>query len=147
MLQKWCLIFDTSLLVQFSKFNNFLWVCWFLGKNLSSFVPPLENSTTHITYANEKEVPTTFLFTTSRLLESSEYICSICTLHILVHTLLNSTMYIEVMNQIMRPLRQLSKYLRGLYPLIHTHCPQFPWAKKEKKSNSMRYKTNMFVWY
>ena len=25
---------------QFSKFNNFLWVYWFLGKNLSNFVPP-----------------------------------------------------------------------------------------------------------
>jgi hypothetical protein len=33
-------------LVQFSKFKNFLWVCWFLGKNLSNFVPPFENSTT-----------------------------------------------------------------------------------------------------
>ena len=37
---KLCPIFDTSLLHQFSKFNNFLWVCWFLGKNLSNFVPP-----------------------------------------------------------------------------------------------------------
>ena len=37
---KWLLIFDTSPLTQFSKFNNFLWVCWFLGKNLSNFVPP-----------------------------------------------------------------------------------------------------------
>ena len=36
---KWCLFFDTSPLIQFSKFNNFLWVCWFLGKNLSNFVP------------------------------------------------------------------------------------------------------------
>ena len=27
-------------LTQFLKFNNFLWVCWFLGKNLSNFVPP-----------------------------------------------------------------------------------------------------------
>ena len=26
-------------LIQFSKFNNFLWVCWFLRKNLSNFVP------------------------------------------------------------------------------------------------------------
>ena len=26
-------------LTQFSKFNNFLWVCWFLGRNLSNFVP------------------------------------------------------------------------------------------------------------
>ena len=26
---------------QFSKFNNFFWVCWFLGKNLSNFVPPV----------------------------------------------------------------------------------------------------------
>ena len=41
-------LFDTSPLTQFSKFNNFLWVCWFLGKNLSNFVPPFENSTTHI---------------------------------------------------------------------------------------------------
>ena len=28
-------------LIQFSKFNNFLWGCWFLGKNLSNFVPPV----------------------------------------------------------------------------------------------------------
>ena len=27
-------------LIQNSKFNNFLWVCWFLGKNHSNFVPP-----------------------------------------------------------------------------------------------------------
>ena len=38
---KWCPIFDTSLLIQFSKFNNFLWVCWLLCKNLSNFVPPV----------------------------------------------------------------------------------------------------------
>ena len=25
---------------QFSNSNNFLWICWFLGKNLSNFVPP-----------------------------------------------------------------------------------------------------------
>ena len=41
-------LFGTSPLTQFSKFNNFLWVCWFLGKNLSNFVPPFENSTTRI---------------------------------------------------------------------------------------------------
>ena len=38
---------------QFSKFDSFFWVCWFLGKNLSNFVPtprpPLENLTTRIT--------------------------------------------------------------------------------------------------
>ena len=38
---KWCPIFDTSPLTQFSKFNYFLWVCWFLGKNISDFVPPV----------------------------------------------------------------------------------------------------------
>ena len=27
------------MLIQFSKFNDFLWVCWFLGKNLSNFIP------------------------------------------------------------------------------------------------------------
>jgi hypothetical protein len=37
---KWCTIFDSSPLHQFSKFNNFLWVCWFLGKNLFNFVTP-----------------------------------------------------------------------------------------------------------
>jgi hypothetical protein len=31
-------LFDISLLRQFSKFNNFLWVCWFLDKTLSNFV-------------------------------------------------------------------------------------------------------------
>ena len=41
-------LFDTSPLTQFWKFNNFLWVCWFLCKNLYNFVPPLENSTTCI---------------------------------------------------------------------------------------------------
>ena len=34
-------LFDTSPLVQFSKFKNFLLVCWFLGKHLSNFVPPV----------------------------------------------------------------------------------------------------------
>ena len=39
-------LFDTSPLHQFSKFNNFLWVCWFLCKNLSNFVHHAWNSTT-----------------------------------------------------------------------------------------------------
>ena len=30
-----------STLVQFSKFNNFHWVCWFLCKTLSNFVYPI----------------------------------------------------------------------------------------------------------
>ena len=38
---KWCPILDTSPLTQFSNINNFLWVCWFLGKNLSNFVSPV----------------------------------------------------------------------------------------------------------
>ena len=43
-------LFDTSPLTQFWKFNNFLWVYWLLGKNLSNFVPPvwkLDNSYYH----------------------------------------------------------------------------------------------------
>ena len=43
-------LFDSSPLIQNSKFNHFLRVYWFLGKNLSYFVPPLENSTTRTTY-------------------------------------------------------------------------------------------------
>ena len=35
-------------LIQFSKFKNLLWVCWYLGKNLFNFVPPFENSTKRI---------------------------------------------------------------------------------------------------
>ena len=35
---KWCPIFDDSLLHHFTKYNNFLLVYWFLGKNLSNFV-------------------------------------------------------------------------------------------------------------
>ena len=34
-------LFDTSPSLKFSKLNNFLWACWFLGKNLSNFVSPL----------------------------------------------------------------------------------------------------------
>ena len=40
-------------LIQFSKFNNFLWLCWFLGKNLCNFVPPawkLDNPYCHTVY-------------------------------------------------------------------------------------------------
>ena len=46
-------LFDTSRLHQFSKFNNFLWVCWILGKNISNFVPPawkLDNPYYHSYY-------------------------------------------------------------------------------------------------
>ena len=40
-------------LIQFSKLNNFLWVCWFLGKNLSNSIPPvwkLHNPYCHTIY-------------------------------------------------------------------------------------------------
>ena len=40
LLLKWCPIFDSSPLHQFSKFKNFRWVCLFLGKNLSNFASP-----------------------------------------------------------------------------------------------------------
>ena len=39
-LLKWCPIFDSSPLIQNSKFNNFFWVCWFLCKIFSNFVLP-----------------------------------------------------------------------------------------------------------
>ena len=54
---KWCPIFDTSPLTQFSKFNNFLWVCWFLGKNISNFVYSawkLNNPYCHNRYAGKR---------------------------------------------------------------------------------------------
>ena len=40
LLLEWCPIFDSMSLIQNSKFNDFLLVCWFLCKNLSNFVPP-----------------------------------------------------------------------------------------------------------
>ena len=45
---KWCPIFDSSPLLQFSKFNDFLCVCWILARNLSNFVSLSWNSTTSI---------------------------------------------------------------------------------------------------
>ena len=42
-------------LIQFSKLNNVLGVCWFLGKNLSNFIYPiwkLHNPYCHSSYAN-----------------------------------------------------------------------------------------------
>ena len=43
-------LFDTFPLSQFSKFNNFLWACWFLGKNLLPPVWKLHNPYCHIEY-------------------------------------------------------------------------------------------------
>ena len=48
-------LFDTSPLVQFSKFTNFLFVCWFLGKNLSNFVPPVWKL--HTPYCHNQHTP------------------------------------------------------------------------------------------
>ena len=53
LLLKLCPIFDSSPLIQNSKFNSFLWVCWFLCKNLSNFVSPawkLHDPYCHILY-------------------------------------------------------------------------------------------------
>ena len=36
----WCPIFESSPLNQFLKFNNFPWVFWSLGNNLSNFLYP-----------------------------------------------------------------------------------------------------------
>ena len=47
--------FDTSPLTQFSKFYKILWVCCFLGKNLSNFVPPVWKL--HIPYCHTVHQP------------------------------------------------------------------------------------------
>ena len=47
--------FDSSPLIQNSEFNNFLWVCWFLGKHLSNFVShvwKLHNPYCHILHSS-----------------------------------------------------------------------------------------------
>ena len=49
----WKLNFDTSPPHQFAKFNNFLWICWFLTKkNFLILYPFHENSTTDIAIAH-----------------------------------------------------------------------------------------------
>ena len=51
-----------NILVKIHYFNNFLRVCWFLGKNLSNFVSPiwkLHNPYCH-TYAHQKLMPQIF---------------------------------------------------------------------------------------
>ena len=49
LLLKWYPIFDSSPLHKFSKFNNFLWACWFLDKFFLILYPLLKKSTTCIT--------------------------------------------------------------------------------------------------
>ena len=40
---KWCPIYDSSPLQQFSKFKYFLWICWFLGLPcLKTWIPVFE---------------------------------------------------------------------------------------------------------
>ena len=62
-LLKWCPIFDDSLLHQFTKYNNFLLVYWFLCKNLSNFVylpwklNNPNNSTTRYSFGHEWSHP------------------------------------------------------------------------------------------
>ena len=54
--------FCKLLLVQFSKFKNFLCICWFLGKNVSNFIYPvwkLHNlycHTEHILFPHEYQI-------------------------------------------------------------------------------------------
>ena len=47
-------LFDISPLHQFSKFYDFLWVYWFLGKNFLILYPPFKNSIIHITLIQGK---------------------------------------------------------------------------------------------
>ena len=76
-------IFDNSPLNQFSKFNNFLWVCWFLGEKLSNFVPPaqkLDNPYYHNTDTHEKhqDVKTDKLAETNPMLMVSDFDANFC---------------------------------------------------------------------
>ena len=41
-------------LIQFSKFNNFLWICWFLGKTFLILYAPFENLYCHTVWLPEK---------------------------------------------------------------------------------------------
>ena len=108
MLLKWCPIFDSLPLIQNSKFNNFLWVCWFLCKNISNFAPPawkLHNQYCHSAHSmaqcdiiifevaflflckpsNQKNVFKTFLFLLKRY--------DVCKLRTFFHE--NTSMYIK----------------------------------------------------
>ena len=65
LLLKWCPIFDSSPLIQNSKFNNFLWLCWFLCKYLSNFIHlswKLRNPYCHNTYPRVPNERVTFIF-------------------------------------------------------------------------------------
>ena len=77
--------FDTSPLHHFSKFYNFFWVCWFIGKNLSNFVPPtlkLDNPYYHTLHT------TPFSKNPSVYTEAGNSICSVAQwLHIVLCTM------------------------------------------------------------
>ena len=55
--------FYISLIIQNSKFNNFLWVCWFLCKNL--FVPPAWKL--HNPYCHNAKIPLSYVLITKKL--------------------------------------------------------------------------------
>ena len=67
--ESWILaLFNTSPLHQFLKFNNFIWVCWFLGKKYFQFCfPPrqLDNPychtcSYHLLFLGKQRTPRTF---------------------------------------------------------------------------------------
>ena len=65
-----------SPVVQFSKFNKFLWVCWFLGKHLADFVYSdlkLHNLYCHNTGSVKKLHTVLWLRTPSWVIEHDEF--------------------------------------------------------------------------
>ena len=88
MLLKWCPIFDSSPLHQFSKFIMFLLVCWFLGK---IFLMPLENSTTCTTIVLHRH---NGIWNDFYLVSNVKATCN-SDIYILCHHLFNTILAIE----------------------------------------------------
>ena len=78
-------LFDSSPLIQNSKFNKFLWVCWFLGKNLSNFVSPIWKL--HNPYCNNQGYPNKHFYCSSQFIGFSKVMVLISFTHLITVTL------------------------------------------------------------
>ena len=98
-------------LIQFSKFNNFLWVWWFLGRNLSNFVPPVWK--VHKPYAIEDN----YHFTYNSVL-------------------FQNTFPDAGINQTLLTILALSPYFKKIQDIFYTIRPKLEYLQSEMMANN-----------
>ena len=64
-------LFDSSPLHWFVKFNNFLWVCWFLAKNLLNFVSILKTQQPWYFYLQSRSSKPSYSDGTTKIIDET----------------------------------------------------------------------------